>query len=236
MSSFIKRSGILPLALLMAIASTARGELPPGAYDELLRDAQELLQIRVDRVTEQQRISGDMRNFEVLATVIKVDRSKAKLAPGARIRFASYYVPPEVFARGFAGPKSPPLLSAGWQGKIYLNRDAGKPDFMLAAYGRSFLPSGRSAAATPAPAPPSDRLGIRAYPAPSGGLLVRTVERNSLADDLGLRGGERLIEINGQAINAAADVGPALQSNKDQLQIKFERADRPLDLTLRRTS
>ena len=69
---------------------------------------------------------------------------------------------------------------------------------------------------------------------PTGGLFVRTVDRGSFADDLGLRAGDRLVTINGETINEAADVGPALKSAKDQLQIQLDRRGRFLDVTLRR--
>jgi hypothetical protein len=230
-----KLFGIVALFTIVSVATPAQAELPPGAYDELKRDAQELLQIRIDAVKEKEPISAAMRNFECTATVVKVDRSKAKLARGAKIRFDSYFVTPEAFQRGFVGPKSPPLLAAGWTGKIYLNREEGKTDYSLAAYGRSFEPMGKQPEASlPSQAPPSERLGVRGFPAATGGLDVRSVDRNTLADDLGLRAGDRLIMINGQKINSTADVGPALKDSKERLQIQLDRGGRFLDLTLRR--
>jgi hypothetical protein len=237
MPTLKKLFGIVALLTIAAFAAPARAELPPGAYDELKRKAQELLQIRIDAVKEKEPISAAMRNFECTATVLRVDRSKSKLARGAKIKFDSYYVTPEAFERGFVGPKSPPLLAAGWTGRIYLNREEGKTDYSLAAYGRSFEPIGKQPQASPPPqAPQTERLGVTGYPATTGGLDVRTVDRNTLADDLGLRAGDRLITINGQKINSAADVGPALKDSKDHLQIQLDRNGRFLDLTLRKPS
>lgn len=228
---------LVSLVSIAVLVTPAQAELPPGAYDELKRDAQELLQIRIVRVREKEPISADMRNFECTATVVRVERTKSRLAAGATIRFDSYYVSPAAFQRGFAGPASPPLLAAGWQGMVYLNREEGKQDYTLAAYGRSFTPIGAQPnVSLPPQAPPPDRLGIRAYPATPGGLSVRAVDRNTLADDLGLRAGDRVIMINGQAINAAADVGPALKMAKDQVQVQLDRGGRFIDLTLRKPS
>jgi len=229
--------GIVALITIAALAAPARAELPPGAYEELKRNAQELLQIRIDAVKEKEPISAAMRNFECTATVVKVDRSKSKLTRGAKIKFDSYYVSPEAFQSGFVGPKSPPLLAAGWTGKIYLNREEGKTDYSLAAYGRSYEPIGKQPTVSPqAPPPQSERLGITGYPAVTGGLDVRTVDRNTLADDMGLRAGDRLITINGHKVNSATDVGPALKDAKERLQIQLDRDGRFLDLTLRKPS
>jgi hypothetical protein len=237
MSTHKKLYGFVTLIAIATLAPPALAELPPGAYDELKRDAQELVQIRIDRVKEKEPISAEMRNFECTASVVKVDRSKTRLAPGARIKFESYYVSPKAFQRGFAGPQSPPLLAAGWTGKIYLNREEGKTDYTLAAYGRSFEPIGKQPEVSPpTPALQPDRLGVRGYPTTTGGLNIRMVDRNTLADDLGLRPGDRLIMINDQKINAIDDVGPALKDSKAQLRIQFERGGRFLDLTLRRPS
>jgi|GEM_PF-2734823 len=208
--------------------SRAQAELPPGAYEKLLSEAQELLQIRIDKVTEKERISADMRNFVCDATVVKVERSKADLKPGDKIQFDSYFVPPEAYARGFVGPKSPTLLDAGWQGDIYLNRVPDAADYALAAYGRSFVRLGGGGPL------PTVRLGVRATSAEGGGLVVRNVDRGSLADDLGIRGGDKLIEINGSPVNAITDVAKALESDKTQLMIVLERRGRRLTLSLSR--
>ena len=171
------------------VATTvARAELPPGAYEQLLKDAQEVYRLRVDKVESTEGDPSGVEHFVCDADVLAVERSQTGRQPGDKIRFATYYVPPEVWRRGFAGPKSPPLLKAGWQGTVYLNPPREGSDLELAAYGRSFFPAGAGGGGG-APQRPDDSatLGIMARPAAGGGMVVMSVRPDSLADDLGLR-------------------------------------------------
>lgn len=80
------------------------------------------------------------------------------------------------------------------------------------------------------PAPPRSeggsegglRLGVRAR-AVAGGLEVVDVSEGSLGETLGLRAGDRIVEIDGEAIREPADVGRVLARAGSKLELRFER-------------
>jgi hypothetical protein len=136
------RKSVLPLFLVAAFsiivyAATAAAALPPGSYDKLKAEAQEKLTIKIIRVEKKEQ---NDRRLEVLFTaeVLAVERSETCLKPGDTIQVQSYR-----WTKRYAGPKNPPLLSAGWTGIAYLNKadtdDEGANNlYTLAAYGASF--------------------------------------------------------------------------------------------------
>ncbi|MES1213555.1 MAG: PDZ domain-containing protein [Singulisphaera sp.] len=215
-------------------APVALAELPPGAYEQLLKEAQEVYKLRVDNVEQQPGETSTTIHYLCDAEILAVERSKAGRKPGDKIRFATYYVPPEVWRRGFAGPKSPPLLKAGWQGTVYLNPPEEGDVLQIAAYGRSFIPAAVAGAAlNPSPnAGPS--LGIMSRPSPEGGLVVLSVRLDSLADDLGLRPGDRVVKVNGQMVNNPDDVRAALGTTTDGVSVSVLRRQKSLELGLKR--
>jgi membrane-associated protease RseP (regulator of RpoE activity) len=205
-------------------------ELPPGAYEELLKNAEEVLELKITKVTQTDESSADTMRFVCDATVVGVDRSKSGIKRGDTIQFDSYYVTEAVRQRGWAGPRIPPRLSAGQTWKVSLNPgEAGKP-FELAAYGRSFQPAGTQHAPDSSP----DRLGVMAGPVAGGGLQITSVSRRSIADKLGLRPRDRVLEINGTPVNTVAEVSPAIAQNQEHVEIKFIRDGEAIELTLKR--
>lgn len=223
------------VALLGAtsFSTTARAELPPGAYEQLLKEAQEVYRVRIDNVAPTKNDADGVQHFVCDAQILAVERSKADRRPGDPIRFATYYVPPHVAQRGFAGPKSPPLVTAGWRGTVYLNRPQEGNVLQLAAYGRSFVPSGFMASAPPRP-DSSGALGIIVRPVPGGGMLVMSVRPDSLADDLGLRPGDRLTKVNDREVNTPPDVKAALEADTSRVTINVVRRQKSLTLSLAR--
>lgn len=115
----------------------ARAEIAPGQYEQLKRDAPEVLGIVVRKVKKLRQEEFRV-TLEVEADVRSVERSKQGLKPGASLTFRSYYVPPEAFQRGFTGPQSPPRLEPGWSGTAYLSDEASPGTLGPAAYGQSF--------------------------------------------------------------------------------------------------
>jgi hypothetical protein len=222
--------GIAVVYSYIVLPVCTRAELPPGAYEELLRNAEEVLDLRITKVT-QTATDADNQLYLCDATVLGVERSKSGIKRGDTIQFESYYVPEAVRRRGWGGPKVPPRLSAGQTWRVSLNatEEAGKP-FALAAYGRSFQPLGTQNVPNDSP----DRLGVMAGPASGGGIQIASVNRRSIADKLGLRSGDRVLEINGTPINAIADVGPAIAQNQERVEIKFVRDGETIELTLKR--
>jgi len=116
---------------------TARAELPPGAYEELKNNASEVLTVKVLKIETPEGRKG---HFPVLFTakVLGVTRSKSGVVEGQTITIASYHVTKKARKKGFVGPRIPPLLSAGWEGRVYLNKPQDKKAYDIAAYGESF--------------------------------------------------------------------------------------------------
>jgi len=131
--------------LLMASTIPLSAELPPGAYDELKSQAEEVLSIRVTNVSEAADSEDGILYYTCDAEVTSVTRSKSGIKAKDTIRFETYYISPN--APPIAGPAPPPRIEKDWQGKIYLNPPFDDPDaepnderevFRLAAYGQSF--------------------------------------------------------------------------------------------------
>ncbi|MFM7072452.1 MAG: hypothetical protein ACKO38_11750 [Planctomycetota bacterium] len=106
-------------------------------YRRLRREAPELLHLRIDRVTVVNN-GRDTIEYRIEASVDKVERSGQGYKKGDRMTFESYYVKPEAWRRGFAGPESPPKLYPGWTGWIFLDQSPSGQGLGPAAYGRSF--------------------------------------------------------------------------------------------------
>lgn len=227
------------LAVALSVASNVLAELPPGAYESLLKEAQEVLDLKVTKVTPSAP-EQNMQNFTVDATVQGVERSKAGLKAGDKIQFSSY-----VLTRPMPGPMPPPKLQDGWTGKVYLNAPREGNVYDLAAYGRSFVPAGSQGTLPQpgpgpnlgpggGPAPDGPRLGVVARSIPGGGLEILNISRRSMADKLGLRPGDRVLELNGTPVSEAADVPTALGKNADRLDVKLTRDGETFELSLKR--
>jgi membrane-associated protease RseP (regulator of RpoE activity) len=230
-----KRFSLCLFFASVAIPVRARAELPPGAYEKLLGEAQEVYRLKITTLDEQPGDTSGVRHYKCDAEILSVERSKADRKPGEKIRFATYYVPPEVSRRGFAGPKSPPLLTVGWEGRVYLNPPRQGDVLELAAYGRSFVPSAnRTPAGAQAPRDKAGGLGITIRGSSQGGLEILTVRRDSLADDLGLRPGDRLVKVNGQPVAAPADVRAAVDSDMSRLTVNLVRKQKSVEVAIER--
>jgi hypothetical protein len=134
----VRNGSVLAAAVaLCAGLVSARAELPPGAYEELKKDASEVLTVKILKVKTPEGRKG---HFLVLFTaeVLGVTRSKSGVVKGQTITIASYHVTEKARKEGFVGPRIPPLLSAGWEGKVYLNKEQEKKAYDIAAYGESF--------------------------------------------------------------------------------------------------
>lgn len=111
-------------------------ELAPGSYEELKKEAVEVLKVEILNV--QTNLLDEKVIFT--AKVIEVKRSKTQLKKGQDIRIHSYH-----FTTPRKGAANPPLLAKGWSGIVYLNKGTGHPgdedkknDYCIAAYGHSF--------------------------------------------------------------------------------------------------
>ena len=122
---------------LCAALATARAELPPGAYEELKKNASEVMTVKILKV---QTPEGKKGHFRVVFTakVLEVTRSKSGVEKGQTVRIASYHVTEKARKEGFVGAKIPSLLRKGWEGSVYLNKNQDKQVYDIAAYGESF--------------------------------------------------------------------------------------------------
>ncbi|MCG8583910.1 MAG: hypothetical protein MI757_04270 [Pirellulales bacterium] len=116
----------------------AGAALSPETIKEMKAEATDLVEVKITKVTRTGR-SGDELNLVYSATVTKVDRSKSGIKAGDSIEISSYRV---VSLVPRPGPKNPPLLKAGWTGKVYLNAPEGRGPYKIAVYGHSFVAKG----------------------------------------------------------------------------------------------
>jgi hypothetical protein len=128
---------LAPAIGLCAALVTARAELPPGAYEELKKNASEVMTVKILKV---QTPEGKKGHFHVFFTakVLEVTRSKSGVEKGQTVRIASYHVTEKARKEGFVGARIPALLPVGWEGKVYLNKNQDKQVYDIAAYGESF--------------------------------------------------------------------------------------------------
>jgi len=78
------------------------------------------------------------------------------------------------------------------------------------------------------------RLGVQAR-ASDRGLEITKVEPDSMAESLGLVSGDRITEINGDAVRDGAAVARALGKNERKVTVRFERNGTPHRVTLERS-
>jgi hypothetical protein len=134
----VRHGSVLAAAVVLCAGLvTARGELPPGSYEKLKENASEVLTVKILKAETPEGRKG---HFVVLFTaqVLGVTRSKSGVVEGQTITIASYHVSKKALKEGFVGPRIPPLLKAGWEGKVYLNKKEDKKAYDIAAYGESF--------------------------------------------------------------------------------------------------
>jgi len=145
----VKKSRVTNVSVLLtatvglcAALVTARAELPPGAYEELKKNASEVMTVKILKV---QTPEGKKGHFHVFFTakVLEVTRSKSGVEKGQTLRIASYHVTEKARKEGFVGAKIPALLPVGWEGKVYLNKNQDKKVYDIAAYGESFEEIGK---------------------------------------------------------------------------------------------
>ena len=122
----------------------ASAELAPGAYDELKSQASEYVKVEILNVDTQDSETVCKIEVTYSVRVIEIIRSKSDLQVDDEIIIHSYRREETTSCTdGWAGPRVPDLLNAGWEGNAYLNpSDMANGEFDIAAYGQSFEESG----------------------------------------------------------------------------------------------
>ena len=139
----------LTALLLWLSACPASGELPPGSYVKLRKQAPLVLTVRVTKTAEDKDQAKDaaLRKVICAAEIEGIEKApqETSLKPGGTVEFDAYYLSKAAAKQGFAGPRWPlgPHklgLKAGWRGRVYLQREEGQDMLQPAAYGESFQP------------------------------------------------------------------------------------------------
>ncbi|MBL8946617.1 MAG: PDZ domain-containing protein, partial [Myxococcales bacterium] len=84
-----------------------------------------------------------------------------------------------------------------------------------------------------APAGGELRLGVQVK-AGAAGLEIARIERDSVADRIGLEAGDVLRSINGVAVTDAADVPEAIRRDDERLSLDVVRDGSVITLSMRR--
>lgn len=110
-------------------------ELPPYVYEELQKNAPELLVIKVHHVKINSSISTDIR-VDLVAEVLSVRRSKSGLQKGDRmtIVYRTFISRPE----GWVGPSPIPVLEKTKIYRAFLKKRKKGNVYLPAAKGKSF--------------------------------------------------------------------------------------------------
>ncbi len=124
-------AGTIGLAL-----TKARAELPPGSYDKLRMEAQDVIIIEVTSVRAKELEAG-WTDVVITARVLSVERSKAALQRGEIITIKYQSRDPKKVR--IPGPRPLPVLKMGVIYPAFLNGNEGNRLFEPAAFGLSFV-------------------------------------------------------------------------------------------------
>jgi hypothetical protein len=151
------------------VVTIALAALPPGAVEEMLASANEVLLIRVDLVAPVKNANDDNKHnncrtdFSIGASILSVNRTTRGFLQGDKVQFESYhYFHEKEGCEGFVGPTVPELLEVGWCGYVYLNPstlDDESAVMALAAYGDSLVGAASESVCTPVATEEGDDTG-----------------------------------------------------------------------------
>ncbi|HEX8550694.1 MAG TPA: hypothetical protein VF681_03975 [Abditibacteriaceae bacterium] len=109
-------------ACILAFSTPIRAELPPSVYEELQKDAPEVLEIEVATVALNSRDGEDLRTISVFATAVvkKVSRSRSGTKVGDQISLR--YLTFEVIKPGWVGPSAIAEVQKGKKYRVWLKK------------------------------------------------------------------------------------------------------------------
>ncbi len=120
---------------MVAALGLVRAELPPSAYEKMQSQATEVFRVKVLRVDEAPAGDPAIQDVTMLAQVLKVGRSAAKVKPDDLIT-VKYRV--TTHPAGWVGQGEVPVLKEDAETVAYLRAVSGTPDYAPAAGTMSF--------------------------------------------------------------------------------------------------
>ncbi len=127
---------ILLMSLALGLFFTTHAELPPFVYDEMKRDAEEVVVVQILKAPKADaKLIGKRQQLIYEAKVLRITRSKSRLRPSATITIQSSYYR---FGSGEVGPSNPRRLKKNDVVTAYLNKSKKAGEFQIAAGGHSF--------------------------------------------------------------------------------------------------
>ncbi len=120
---------------MCAALAPSRAELPPSAYEKMQSEATEVFKVKVLRVDETSAGDSSTHDVTMLAQVLKVGRSRAKVKADDLITI-KYRV--TTHPAGWVGPGEVPVLKQDAETVAYLKPVTGSPEYAPAAGTMSF--------------------------------------------------------------------------------------------------
>ena len=120
--------GLLCLSLI-GLNFTVQAELPPFVYDEMKRNASDVVVVRILEVAKAKAVvRGKRQQITYEAKVLRVIRTKSRLQSGGAIVIQSHYY---MFGPGEVGPSNPRRLKKTDIVLAYLSKEKKADDIIL---------------------------------------------------------------------------------------------------------
>ena len=166
MNMFSKLDFRLPGLLCLSLIGfnfTVKAELPPFVYDEMKRNASDVVVVRILEVAKAKAVvRGKRQQITYEAKVLRVIRTKSRLQSDGAIVIQSHYY---MFGPGEVGPSNPRRLKKNDVVHAYLSKGQKADEFQIAAAGHSFEQ----------PKPQREGEGVIDEPAPPPAIRVEPV-------------------------------------------------------------
>lgn len=137
-------SSLVFLFFYILFPSQLFAELPPGAYEQLQKEAKEVYSVKVTKTVKADAKTEMHIYYKVYAKVLSVERSAQGRKPGDEIVFLTCVVP-RTALKNYSGPRMPGKVPNTWKGKVWLNPSTSEWEtklapLVIAAYAKSFKP------------------------------------------------------------------------------------------------
>ena len=128
----------LTIFLFAAVCSVVQCELPPKVYEKMKRNADEYVSLEVLDLPPVIGLPGPcgIYNYKAKVKIQKVHRKPSDLDVGDVVTLKTWRRLPGKNCP--VGPSSPPTISEGWCGNVYMDEASGRRKYEIAAGGKSF--------------------------------------------------------------------------------------------------